>query len=187
MSVASLQDAALLRFAGQGFDATSLAQIAGDVGIKKPSIYAHFKSKEDLFLSLVGPAIERELDYARQMLLGGAPSAAALHAYLRDMEKRFETTPHMRFWLRILYLPPASLHAAVVGTMHGYMADMEALIRQAFERLPCGRFDADTLASAYLGIVDSLQAELLYGGQEKYRKRLSALWAVFMLALPESR
>lgn len=185
MSVISLQDAARLRFAAQGFDATSLAQIAGDVGIKKPSIYAHFKSKEELFLSLVVPAIEQEMEHARQMLLAGAPSAAALHAYLRDMETRFETTPHMRFWLRILYLPPPSLYEVLASTMHGYMADMEALIGQAFGRLPRGRFDAETLASAYLGIVDSLQAELLYGGQEKYRKRLSALWAVFTLALPE--
>ncbi|MGF7060696.1 TetR/AcrR family transcriptional regulator [Brassicibacter mesophilus] len=35
-------------FLTQGYDYTTLSQIADDIGIKKPSIYYHYKSKEDL-------------------------------------------------------------------------------------------------------------------------------------------
>jgi len=184
MSSLSLQQAALIRFADQGFDATSLAQIAGDAGIKKPSIYAHFRSKEALFLSLIAPTTERELTYARQNLQDGSPSVASLRRYLEDIGTRFETTPHMRFWLRLLFLPPHSLYQPVSEAMHDYMTAIEALISETFMQLPVGALAAETLACAYLGIIDSLQAELLYGGKEKYRKRLDALWQLFTVALP---
>jgi len=37
-------------FLTQGYDYTTLSQIADEIGIKKPSIYYHYKSKEDLLL-----------------------------------------------------------------------------------------------------------------------------------------
>lgn len=46
-----IQLIALSHFAKYGYAGTSLSKVAEEVGIKKPSIYAHYKSKEDLFLS----------------------------------------------------------------------------------------------------------------------------------------
>lgn len=40
---------ALALFATKGYDATSMTQIASKVGIKAPSIYKHYKSKQDIF------------------------------------------------------------------------------------------------------------------------------------------
>ena len=40
-------DAALTLFAENGYDGTSVEQIANIVGIKAPSLYKHYKSKED--------------------------------------------------------------------------------------------------------------------------------------------
>ena len=39
-------DAALELFSVQGFEATSIAQIAGAVGIRKASLYSHFENKQ---------------------------------------------------------------------------------------------------------------------------------------------
>ena len=54
-------DAALERFAAQGYAATSLRQIAQAVGINESAIYAHFESKEAVFSTLceqmVTPAV----------------------------------------------------------------------------------------------------------------------------------
>ena len=176
------------RIARQGFDGTSLSQIAGDVGIKAPSIYAHFKNKEQLFLGLLPVAIEHEIDYMRQSLSADGDPAERLFRFLKEIETRGESSPHALFLLRMAYIPPPDLAAAaaVKPFTDEYMDAMERLICGIFRDIPRGKLATGTLAGAYLGIIDSLQAEILYGGKTRFRKRLKALWAVFALGLEVS-
>jgi len=44
---------ALTLFSEQGYDGTSVEQIAIAVGIKAPSLYKHFKGKEDILNALI--------------------------------------------------------------------------------------------------------------------------------------
>ena len=46
-------DTALELFSVQGFEATSLSQIADAVGIRKASLYSHFESKQEILDALV--------------------------------------------------------------------------------------------------------------------------------------
>ena len=50
---------ALTLFAVQGYDGTSVDQIAERVGIKGPSLYKHFKGKEDILNALIDAAEAR--------------------------------------------------------------------------------------------------------------------------------
>ncbi len=52
-------DAALTLFAENGYDGTSVEQIAGLVGIKAPSLYKHYKGKEDILNALIDSAEAR--------------------------------------------------------------------------------------------------------------------------------
>lgn len=45
--------AALELFASKGYEATSARDIASEIGIKAPSLYAHYKSKQDIMDSIV--------------------------------------------------------------------------------------------------------------------------------------
>ena len=49
-------DAALTLFAENGYNGTSVEQIAKAVGIKAPSLYKHYKSKEDILNALIDSA-----------------------------------------------------------------------------------------------------------------------------------
>ncbi len=49
-------DAALTLFAENGYDGTSVEQIANVVGIKAPSLYKHYKGKEDILNALIDSA-----------------------------------------------------------------------------------------------------------------------------------
>lgn len=53
MSSKKIRDVALSHFANFGYEGASLSKIAEGVGIKKPTIYSHYKGKDDLFLSVV--------------------------------------------------------------------------------------------------------------------------------------
>ena len=46
-------EAALKLFSVQGFEATSISQIANAVGIRKASLYSHFESKQAILDALV--------------------------------------------------------------------------------------------------------------------------------------
>ena len=52
-------EAALELFSVQGFEATSISQIADAVGIRKASLYSHFESKQAILDALVKEVLER--------------------------------------------------------------------------------------------------------------------------------
>ena len=54
-----IMDAALTSFAENGYDGTSVEQIANIVGIKAPSLYKHYKGKEDILNALIDSAEAR--------------------------------------------------------------------------------------------------------------------------------
>lgn len=181
--LSTLQIEALKRFADQGYAGTSLTQIAGDAGIKAPSIYSHFKGKDELYLSLIEPVIFYELEETRRSLSRDGVPAQILYEHLCGIAVRFETTPHIRFLLQAAYLPPAHLFTTLGGMIPRYMLANEELVESFFADRVNGCLPSAILATAYLGIIDSLQGDLIYIGNDVFPKRLAALWAVFTLAL----
>ena len=53
----------LTLFAQNGFDGTSVEQIAERVGIKAPSLYKHYKGKEDILNAIIDAAETRYEEY----------------------------------------------------------------------------------------------------------------------------
>ena len=62
---------ALDLFSQNGYDAVSVAQIADAVGIKAPSLYKHFKSKQDIFDAIITKMNERYVAYAHNSHMDG--------------------------------------------------------------------------------------------------------------------
>lgn len=54
---------ALTLFSERGYDGTGIDEIAAHVGIKGPSIYKHFRGKEDIFNTLINTAESRYDEY----------------------------------------------------------------------------------------------------------------------------
>lgn len=68
MTAEKIMNVALRHFARNGYERASLADIATEVGIKKTSIYNHFKGKDDLFMAVFENAAKRELHFVQAYL-----------------------------------------------------------------------------------------------------------------------
>ncbi len=65
---ARIQEIALRLFTEQGYEATSLREIAEELGVTKAALYYHFKTKEDIVVSLaerVAEAVDDLLEWGR--------------------------------------------------------------------------------------------------------------------------
>ena len=116
----AILDAATSVLGSKGYDLMTMDDVAGAVGISKPSLYKHFKSKEDL----VGEALIRLIDGAidflaqqddtlspkgklatllewalRVRLDGGLPFLPSTSAHVRDMLMR-----NLKYVTRVLKL-----------------------------------------------------------------------------------
>ncbi len=98
----AILDATTTVLSSKGYDLMTMDDVAGAVGISKPSLYKHFKSKEEL----VGEAMIRLLD-------GAIEQIAALDAGLTPVQKLsalLEWALRVRLGGGLPFLPSTSPH-----------------------------------------------------------------------------
>ena len=98
----AILDAATAVLSQKGYDLMTMDDVAGMVGISKPSLYKHFKSKEEL----IGEALIRLLD-------GALEYVAALDAALSPLQKLsalLEWALRVRLGGGLPFLPSTSPH-----------------------------------------------------------------------------
>ena len=99
-------DEALTLFAENGYDGTGVEQIAGKVGIKAPSLYNHFKGKEDILNVLIDMAEARyEEAFGSDRRIGKLPESK--EEFIQTAIQRVSFTmndPTIRKMRRFLHL-----------------------------------------------------------------------------------
>jgi AcrR family transcriptional regulator len=70
-------------FARDGFEASRIDDIASDAGFTRGAFYAHFETKEELFLALLEDEAARRVKELRELLLNETGDAARLEAIRR--------------------------------------------------------------------------------------------------------
>jgi AcrR family transcriptional regulator len=176
-----IKKAALFHFANNGYDGTSLAIIASEVGIKKQSIYTHFANKDDLFLTIMNEVLIREQEYIQHFFSTNAANdfKQTLYQFLQEYRERYKLHSNTKFLLRMGFLPPAHLLEQVMDSVYSYYDEMERILINFFEvnrhLLTIPVMDA---VIAFIGLSDSILVELLYSGDERFQRRLQASWNI---------
>lgn len=83
-------DAAAIVFFSKGYFKATMDEIALEAGISKPTVYQYFKTKDDLFFSLMIPSIEeigRQLEKVEKRLADGKYAAGA--RFIQDLFQAF--------------------------------------------------------------------------------------------------
>lgn len=176
--------AAIAHFAEASYDGASLSAIAEVVGIRKASLYAHFASKEALFMAAFEEALSAERAFADDCFNDESDRALPGSRYCQALVRRFGETPDLRFFLRASYMPPAALTERIDTLHEAYLAQLNARFLARLDGWQGSQgalsvMQRERFALAYLGIVDSLQVKLIYTTAELARERLEALASIF--------
>ncbi|WP_249598813.1 TetR/AcrR family transcriptional regulator [Peribacillus frigoritolerans] len=181
-----IKEAALKYFTIHGYEGASLSRIAEEVGMKKQSIYAHFKGKDDLFLQVLRDAKETELSSKLQYFrkVDSKNPEKDLYGFLQLVIDLFQKNEHIKFWLRMSFFPPAHLEKEIGQEVIDIEEKVQAILECKFHDWINAKLivedEAITPTYAFLGVVDSILLELVYGNDEKrLNDKLSASWKVF--------
>lgn len=186
MKVDEIKEAALKYFTIHGYEGASLSQIAEEVGMKKQSLYAHFKGKDDLFLQVLRDAKEAERTSKLEYMSGidAHHPERDLYGFLRLVIDLFQKNEQLKFWLRTSFFPPAHLADAIGEEVVDIETEIQGKLEKKFkdwiEAKAIYGEEAQTPTLAFLGIVDSIMLSLVYDNDEqRLEDKLEACWTVF--------
>ncbi|MET3207162.1 UNVERIFIED_CONTAM: AcrR family transcriptional regulator [Paenibacillus sp. PvR008] len=180
-----IRKAALCQFAANGYEGASLSSIADEVGIRKPSIYAHFHGKDDLFLQVVKYAYHEQTLRIFKYFSDrrDEPLEHTLHGFLMWMGQEYENNSTAKFMLRVSFFPPVSLYNEVLDIVNPFLESMKQkltrILRKARDTEPFGHMEPVDVALSFITLLDGIMVELLYSGSLNYHRRLNAAWPIF--------
>jgi AcrR family transcriptional regulator len=159
---ARIQQVALELFAEQGYDKTSLREIAQRLDVTKAALYYHFKSKEDIVRSLVEDyfgQLDALISWARAQQRSEGTRGVILSRYLAIVAEGNEV-------FRMLHQNQAAVNSLATAKGRG------ELFRQRLTAL------ADLLTEAEAPLAGRLRAAMALGG-------ISVGWMFFADQVPD--
>jgi len=111
-------DAAEARFAEHGFAGTTLREVAGDVGIRTPSLYNHFESKDDLYVAVLERGIGPVLDELAGFVRGDGHPAQERRALLERLVGMIAPRPNL---LRLVQYEILTGGARLTPALRGFL------------------------------------------------------------------
>ncbi|NBD26821.1 TetR/AcrR family transcriptional regulator [Paenibacillus glycinis] len=182
MTATRLKQTALALFAEAGYEGVSLSEIAKSVGIKTPSIYAHFESKEQLFLALLEDAVHEEHEKFTLLLrsMEDQPPIARFYAAFRFFTDLDGLTKGQSFLKRTMLMPPRNLEERLRRDFIAYedvfTVPMTELLHECLGTESLDNEQAERLIALFFALTDGLLVEYKLYDTELYRRRQALLW-----------
>lgn len=193
VTVLKIQEAAIKLFAENGYEKATMTEIAKAVGIKKPSIYAHYENKQEIFLSIIEELssvyvakFKEEIDKYRNLSV-----EEQLYSVLESTRLFFQHEDLGLFLKRMLLFPPNELEGLLLKRYEEFENQLLQIIRELFEKgidvEEIQHRDVNELVDAYIHLLDSCFIQLFDPDEELVKKRLKAAWSFFWRAISNER
>lgn len=181
MKKQEIQEVALQCFAQNGYNGTSLSQIAEAVQLKKQSLYTHFKDKDAIFLSALRHAKEVEIAFYDDFFSVKKPLLTTLHDFVEALDTMFYTSPTQQFWLRMNFSPPAHLSVEVKEEVHQINEALREKLLPLFEENKALLHVETAIAlEACIALIDACILHLIFHEETAViAKKREALWLVY--------
>ena len=155
--------AAMKEFSIKGFTNTTISQIASRAQITEPTLYEHFKNKEDLLMSIPELAVEIFLNELKEHLDQNNSPESLLKLFLWNQAKSYDSYPHYyRVLLYELRCNPKFYKTEAYKIMRRYSEELTKILQQGID----GGFfrndiDIIVMRDMYFGTLDHILLEAL--------------------------
>jgi len=182
-----LREVAIELFAERGFAGASMSDIARRVGIRKPSLYNYYSSKEELYLDLLESSLSSWRDASEQALLQPGSFEERLHRHLRRTVEFTSDQPHAMAICRqaltqIFGELGARVRRRLLEERVDYQKLLESFFAAAIEAGEVISTSPEVLALAWLTFLDGVLFHQLFAVDNRstyYREHLDRLWWLF--------
>ena len=151
-------DAATDCFWREGYEATSIRELAAEMGINAPSLYNAFGDKRALFRDVLRRYVERSTRARIDRFETSLPPKQAVQSFLNDIVESSLADKHRRGCLLVNSALEIAPHDPELGAeVAAHLGEIEAFFRRSIEAaqadgsVPSGRSTAD-LARMLVGI-----------------------------------
>ena len=146
-------DAAARLFSLKGYEATSLDDIAGDLGTARSALYYHVAGKAELRALIQVKRARMLADEAEAIARGGGSAAEKVAAFVRAHLHHFERFfPESRMWTQITTAP--AVQDAVSEAVHAEQKRIDANLREVIRTgIAAGDFRETDVSVAALGVI----------------------------------
>lgn len=188
-SLDRINQEALILFAEKGYYGTSLSMIANAVGIRKSSIYAHYNSKDELFISVVqyvaGIYKTKQENFFVLLKKQNQPVEQKLFRVFRwYMELWIGKKDLTKFWRRVRIFPPEHLEneikrisaETVAESFHKELSD---IFRIGVENGEFIHSSTDKLVALFQILIEGIVTALLIKGNEGTEELIQDSWHHF--------
>jgi AcrR family transcriptional regulator len=168
-------DSAFRLFAEQGAD-FSLQEVANEVGIKKASIYAHFKSKE----SLLYDVINREIDEYFFEINEQCRELKSL--FFMIMNYYNKSVDKLYFWKRLLLFSPEIFETLTKKIKDLSWLRFEIVKNIIISDMDSGvirRQDPEVVAISYFSMIHGLLSSVIIYEPENLTRHYESIWQIF--------
>ena len=177
---------ALELFAARGYQGTSLADIAGRLGIRKPSLYNYYRSKDELFLDLFETSLEQWREASRSPLHAGGSCAERLERHLRAAVSFAVSDPHATALCRAAVSQVGGeLSERVQALLDRHRVDYRDQLTAVFiQGIEAGEIPArpvTALVLSWLVFIDGILTRQVFLPEKRseYLEYLDELWGIF--------
>ncbi|GEL76716.1 TetR/AcrR family transcriptional regulator [Tenuibacillus multivorans] len=176
-------------FSELGYEGTSMMQVAEAVGIKKPSLYAHFDSKEKIFISTVEKVAVEYVNFISETIndLKDNSTEDKLLNLLQTTYRVYNSDDHLgEFFYRFVLFSPSNLKNQVREIIKDSDRKLHILLQKIIED---GKqhneldpeLSSESVLRSYLCIFNNIDVDARYyslKGKE-LDKHLLMIWEVF--------
>lgn len=169
MTKNKLKEVAMRLFGEKGYEGTALSEIAKEVGVKTPAIYAFFENKEDLFMTVFREAMQSYNTYIQELSEDQKVLSAqeSLRGILSRQYEFYQKSPEAsKIVLRYVVFPPAFLKETIEEAFLESDAMLTKIIEQfiskGMEEGVIRDQSKELLVDAFLNLMDGLSMQYFY-------------------------